>query len=235
MEEFKQKLYNFFKENGIELTNDQCQQFFVFYKELIETNEKFNLTAITDEDDVIVKHFFDSAVGYNLLKPNAKTIDIGAGAGFPSLPLKILRPDLEITLIDSVNKKINFLNEIIKKLNLTKISAIHTRAEDLAFKSEYREKFDYCLSRAVAKLNTLCEYCLPFVKLNGTMLAYKSQETQEEIDTSLNAINLLGGKIKNVFNYKIKDYDRKIIEIEKFKVTPKKYPRMGNKPRTQPL
>ncbi len=229
------KIKSYFEGNNIYLSDIQCKQFEDYFLTLIEWNEKINLTAITQFDDVIVKHFYDSCVCYKLLSDNAKVIDIGCGAGFPSIPLKILRPDLELTLVDSVNKKIMFINNLVDKLNLSKVTTIHSRAEDLAKNIMHREKYDYCVSRAVARINTLCEYCLPFVKVGGTMLAYKSKETEEEVKESQNAIKLLGGSVSKIIDFTVLDYCRKVVEIKKTSLTNAKFPRGNNKPRTSPL
>lgn len=233
--EVKNKIEAFFKINNIKLTKLQSEQFAKYFLLLVDWNKKFNLTAITELDDVIVKHFYDSCVTYNILSPNVKVIDIGCGAGFPSIPLKILRPDLVVSMVDSVNKKITFLNEVISQLNLENITAIHSRAEDLAFNESFRQKYNYCISRAVASLNTLCEYCLPFVCVGGTMLAYKSIGAEEEIKESSNAIKILGGKLENTLDFVVADFCRKVAVIKKVSNTPIKYPRSGNKPRLQPI
>lgn len=234
-EEFIKKLVEIFHKNNIELTSTQQEKFYTYYSLLLEWNEKFNLTTITSLEDVIIKHFLDSVLGKDLIPQNAKVIDIGAGAGFPSLPLKILREDLNIFMLDSVNKKITFLQECINKLNLKNIFANHTRAEDLAKKTEFRESFDVSVARAVAQLNTLAEYCLPFIKIQGKMIAYKSSEIKEEINNSKKAISILGGKIEKVNSVNLEGVERKIIEIKKISNTPNKYPRSGNKPRLMPL
>lgn len=234
-ENFYKKIEEIFSKNKINLTEIQKEKFYNYYLLLVEWNQKFNLTAITEMEDVIVKHFLDSAIGYNLFNENSKIVDIGAGAGFPSIPLKIMRPDLEFLLVDSVNKKLIFLDEVIKNLSLTKIATIHSRAEDLANKIDKRESYNYCVARAVAQLNTLAEYCLPFVKIGGSMVAYKSNEIEEELNQSKKAIEILGGKIVEVKTFAVADYERKIVEIKKINSTPKKYPRGGNKPRLMPL
>jgi len=234
-EKFFELLTQQFNKHNISLTNLQKEQFFNYYKLLVSWNEKFNLTTITEENDVIIKHFLDSVVCEKFLKPNAKIIDIGAGAGFPSLPLKIVRPDLTVVLVDSVNKKVLFLQEVVSKLALNNVTTLHFRAEDLAAKPEYREGFDYCVSRAVAQLNTLCEYCLPFVKVGGQMIAYKSSDITQELNETRNAIKLLGGKLSEVSEITINDVVRKFVKIDKVLKCPSKYPRGKNKPRLMPL
>ena len=234
-EQFCDEINNVFSKHNITLTEKQIEDFYNYYSLLIEWNQKFNLTAITEQSEVIVKHFLDSIICYNLLPQNAKIIDIGAGAGFPSFPLKILRPDLKITLIDSVNKKVTFQQEVIKQLNFKDAEAIHTRAEDLAKNIKYRETFDSCVSRAVAQLNTLAEYSLPFIKVGGKMFAYKANEIGEELNNSTKALTVLGGKIKEIKTFNVDNVDRKIIIINKISSTPNKYPRSGNKPRLMPL
>lgn len=231
MEEIKQ----IFERNNIFINSDQIKQFEDYYQLLLIWNQKFNLTAITDKKDVIIKHFLDSLKGLALINDNSKIIDIGAGAGFPSIPLKILNPSLDITLVDSVNKKVTFLNEVIDKLNLKNIRAIHSRIEDLAHQINYRESFDFVLARAVAKLNTLCEYALPFLKQNGKFLAYKSEDIEQEIQLSKNAINTLGGKIEKIVDCDFENMVRKILVINKLSATSSTYPRKNNKPRTAPL
>lgn len=234
-EVFIKKLVEIFDKNNIKLTTNQQEKFYQYYSLLLEWNEKFNLTTITSLEDVIVKHFLDSVLGKDLITQNSKIIDIGAGAGFPSLPLKIVRDDLSFYMVDSVNKKVTFLQECINKLNLSNVIAVHTRAEDLAKKSEFREGFDVSVARAVAQLNTLAEYCLPFVKVGGKMISYKSSEIEEEINNSKKAISILGGKIEKVNSFSLEGVERKIIEIKKNSTTPNKYPRSGNKPRLMPL
>jgi 16S rRNA (guanine527-N7)-methyltransferase len=233
--DFREKLKSKFAEYNITLNDTQILQFEQYYNLLIEWNNKFNLTAITDEDEVIEKHFLDSVLPKTLFNENAKVIDIGAGAGFPSIPLKIMRPDLSFILIDSVNKKVTFINEVISKLKLNNTTAIHTRIEELAVNPAYRECFDVCVSRAVARLNTLVEYSLPFVKLGGDMLAYKSKQIDEEIKEAKKAISILGGTIKELAVNNFDDNDRNVVVINKISTTPAKYPRPKNLPRTKPL
>lgn len=200
---------------------------------LVEWNEKINLTAITDHDEVFLKHFADSLIGEKFIKKGSSVIDIGTGAGFPSLPIKIVREDITLTLNDCLNKRLIFLNEVIKELELSKVRTLHSRAEDLPKK----EKYDYALSRAVASLNTLCEYCLPFVKVGGYFIAFKSKDIDEEVENAKNAISILGGKIEEIKEINIPDTDivRKLVFIKKIKETPSKYPRGKNLPKTKPL
>ncbi len=229
------KINDYFKNNGIPLNKGQVEQFYCYYLLLAEWNKKFNLTAITDFMEVVVKHFYDSAICFKELEENATVIDIGCGAGFPSIPLKILRPDLQLTLVDSVNKKINFVSEVIAQLRLNNVVALHSRAEDLAFKEQFRQKYKYAVSRAVANLSTLCEYCLPFVSVGGKLLAYKAIGAEEETAQAKNAINLLGGKLEDVKDYSVENMCRKLVVINKVAQTPNKFPRGTNKPRTSPL
>lgn len=224
---------------GVKLDDNQLSQFYTYYEMLIEWNEKINLTAITDFDEVIKKHFLDSiAIGRVISQMDSVSIlDIGTGAGFPGIPIKIAFPNIEIVLMDSLNKRVTFLNEVITALSLTKIEAIHGRAEDFAKKDLLREKFDYCVSRAVANLSSLCEFCLPYVKVGGKFISYKSEKAKEELIASENAISILGGG--NVacdeFSLPDTDFNRTFILIEKVKETPAKYPRKAGTPIKQPL
>ena len=202
---------------------------------LLEWNEKINLTAIKDEKEFIIKHFIDSLTVNNFIKENNRVIDVGTGAGFPGIPLKICQNNINITLIDSSNKKVNVLNDVIQKLNLEKIENIHTRAEDLANKIEYREQFDVAVSRAVANMSSLVEYLLPFVKLNGMAICMKGPNFNDELQKSKNAIKILGGEIKLVHTVNIDNMERNIIIIEKQKNTPEKYPRGQGKPLKNPI
>ncbi len=209
------------------------EKFERYYALLVEWNERFNLTAITEKNDVFVKHFLDSISAAPLIPQNARVLDIGAGAGFPSLPLKIARDDLSVTCVDSVNKKVTFLGTVIDELGLKNARAIHSRAEDLP-----KTGYDVVVSRAVASLNVLCEYCLPFVKIGGALIAYKSEKTDEELAAATNAIKILGGKVKEIRD--VSDFvggetTRKLIVIEKIAPTPPKYPRGKNLPRLKPL
>ena len=235
--EFKEELIKVFSNYDFDLTDEQCALFEKYYNLIKEWNEKFNLTTILEQTDVIIKHFLDSVLVIKDLKENATVIDIGAGAGFPSIPIKIMRPDLEMVMLDGSNKRVTFLQEVIKELNLNKASAVHERCEIAANKPDFREKFDYAVARAVAETNTLTEYCLPFVKLFGYMIAYKSRNIDEEINKAKTAIDLLGGKLTDIKNTYLEeiDADRNLVFIQKKFKTPVKYPRGGNKPRLSPL
>jgi len=224
---------------GVELDETQLFQFYKYYEMLIEWNEKINLTAITDFDEVLKKHFLDSiSIGRILSQTDSVSIlDIGTGAGFPGIPIKIAFPNVEITLMDSLNKRVNFLNEVITTLSLDKITAIHGRAEDFAKKDLLREKFDYCVSRAVANLSSLSEFCLPYVKVGGKFISYKSEKAKEELIVSEKAISILGGGnvICDEFSLPDTDFNRTFVMIEKVKETPSKYPRKAGTPVKQPL
>lgn len=221
----EKKIEQILIKSEIKPTKQIVDNFVKYYNLLIEGNKICNLTAITDEDGVVEKHFYDSIFPQKYFSLNAKVLDIGAGAGFPSLPLKLVRDDLSFTLLDSLNKRINFLNNTIQTLNLKNIEAIHGRAEDFAKLSDYREKFDITTARAVANLKVLSEYCLPFVKVGGQFIAYKSGNCEEEINEAKQIIFELGGKISKVIDYNIGENSRKLVIIEKTKETPKKYPR----------
>ena len=228
---------------NIDVSEVQLQQFNKYYELLIEKNKVMNLTAITEKEDVIIKHFVDSiaVIPYlkdkNILKDDSSIIDIGTGAGFPGLPLKIMLPDIKFTLLDSLNKRVGFLNEVISELGLSNINAIHGRAEDIAFDKKYRETNDICVSRAVANLSTLSEYCLPFVKKGGFFISYKAGDSEEEINNSKNAIKLLGGKINKVEEFVLPESDasRVFVFIKKENITEKKYPRKAGIPSKKPL
>ena len=238
------KLVNICNKINIEISDDQINCFEKYYELLIEKNKVMNLTAITDKEDVIVKHFIDSIAlipylldkGINI-NNKLKIIDIGTGAGFPGLPLKIMMPDVKFTLLDSLNKRVSFLNEVIDELKLKDIEALHGRAEDYASDNKYREKYDICVSRAVANLSTLSEYCIPFVKEDGFFISYKAGELEEEINNSKNAIKILGGKINKVEEFVLPgtDVSRVFVFIRKLELTDKKYPRKAGVPAKKPL
>lgn len=216
------------------LINEHLSEFEKYYNSLISFNEKVNLTAITNQEDVFIKHFLDSILSIEEIKENSNVIDIGAGAGFPSLPIKIVRPDIKLTMLDSLNKRINFLNQICSELNIESTN-VHARAED--YIKNNREKFDIALARAVARLNTLVEYLLPYVKIGGLVLAYKGSNYLEELSESKRAIELLGGKYLKTISFNLPENkgERNIIVIEKIKPTPKSYPRAKNLPKIQPI
>jgi 16S rRNA (guanine527-N7)-methyltransferase len=230
------------EELHISLTDHQLKQFMAYYELLVEYNRVMNLTAITEFDDVMKKHFVDSLslvkVFYNFLKTNDVTlIDVGTGAGFPGIPLKIAFPDLSVTLLDSLNKRVNFLQNVIDELVLKKIDAIHGRAEDFAKKGKLREQYDLCVSRAVANLSTLSEYCLPYVKVGGAFVSYKSEKIEEEKAAAEHAISILGGEIEKQVEFMLPSSDiyRNLIVIRKTKETPGKYPRKAGTAAKEPL
>lgn len=229
------------KEFHITLTNEQFRQFQIYYELMIEWNSFMNLTAITEMDEVIMKHFVDSVsliqAVPDLAQKEYSLIDVGTGAGFPGIPLKIVFPDLKITLLDSLNKRVKFLNQVLLDLSLENISAVHGRAEDLAQQNEYREQYDFCVSRAVANLATLSEYCLPFVKKKGYFISYKSEKITEEYEQAKKAIKVLGGNYKNQVEFHLPQSDiyRNLFMIEKVDITPKKYPRKAGLPSREPI
>lgn len=224
---------------GIHLSDIQQEQFDRYYELLIEWNRVMNLTGITAYEEVNLKHFTDSLtiVRINDMKNVFTLIDIGTGAGFPGIPIKIAFPHIKVVLLDSLNKRIKFLNEVVEKLNLDNVETLHGRAEDYAKKAEYREQFDMCVSRAVANLSTLGEYCIPFVKKGGCFVSYKSADSDEEINQSEKAISILGGKISKIDKFMLpgSDMGRALIVTEKDKNTPQKYPRKAGVPSKEPL
>ena len=230
---------NKLNELGIALTDKQKQQFDKFYELLVEWNKVMNLTGITEYEEVNEKHFVDSLsiVKAIDMKSVKSVIDVGTGAGFPGIPLKIAFPHLKVVLLDSLNKRINFLNTVIAELGLTDIKTIHGRAEDYAKQTEYREKFDLCVSRAVANLSTLSEYCLPYVSIDGLFIPYKSGDIDEELENSKKAVKILGGKIENVVKFQLPgtEIGRSFVKVRKIANTNKKYPRKAGLPAKEPL
>lgn len=224
---------------GIQLTDVQKEQFDRYYELLIEWNRVMNLTGITEYDEVNLKHFTDSLtiVRIKNMKNVSTLIDVGTGAGFPGIPIKIAFPHIKVTLLDSLNKRIKFLNQVVEELDLKDVVTLHGRAEDYAKKEEYREQFDLCASRAVANLCTLSEYCLPFVKKGGCFISYKSADSDEEIEQSKKALDILGGKIEKVDKFVLpgSDMGRALVMVEKVKNTPRKYPRKAGVPSKEPL
>lgn len=225
------------KKLNISLSDVQVQQFLEYYEFLVETNKVMNLTAITEFDEVIEKHFLDSLSVCQVydLNRELKIMDMGTGAGFPGIPLKIAFPEVNLVLADSLNKRIKFLEEVIGKLGLKKVNAIHARAEELGRDREYREQFDLCVSRAVANLSSLSEYCIPFVKEGGKFISYKSGEIEEEVRKAKKAVSILGGKIEDVYKFDLYESKRSFVIIKKEKKTPKNFPRKAGMPTKSPL
>lgn len=229
------------EKSGIGLDDGQIEQFFRYYELLIEWNKVMNLTAITEMNDVIIKHFVDSISLIKSEESFGKTavsvIDVGTGAGFPGIPLKIAFPDIKITLLDSLNKRIKFLGEVVKELDLKDVVMIHGRAEDFGRDPAYREQYDYCVSRAVANLSTLSEYCLAFVKKNGYFISYKSGKVGEELEAAKGAIRKLSGEVVGVTEFSLPDLEagRSLIKIQKMGILAKKYPRKAGVPSKEPL
>ena len=224
---------NLFLDYKISLTKEQEEKFEKYYRILIEYNERFNITAITEKEEVYKKHFIDSILGVDKLR--GKTlIDIGSGGGFPAIPLKIMKDDLSVTLVEATGKKCEFLKAVVKELNLTNVSVINGRAEDLAKDVKFREQFDICSARAVARLNTLSEYCIPFVKKGGIFLSFKG-DAKEELNEALSAFKTLGGELEEFFEYELDGAKRALITVKKVKEKDKKYPRGQGKERKNPL
>lgn len=232
---------------GIELSEKQMEQFFTYYEMLVEKNKVMNLTAITGESEVVTKHFSDSLSLFEALENNkglcsglfqqCRIIDVGTGAGFPGIPLKIVFPEMKVTLLDSLGKRVKFLEEVCGELELKDVTFIHGRAEDIGRQPEHREAYDVCVSRAVANLSSLAEYCMPFVKVGGYFVPYKSGEIDEELNQAKLAIHVLGGELKKVEKFSLPGTDaaRSLVMIEKVKTISKKYPRKAGIPTREPL
>ena len=234
---FAEELANY----GFKLSSKQKEQFATYYNKLIEFNKKVNLTRITDKNEVYLKHFFDSITPLlefsDLFKGERSLCDVGAGAGFPSLPIKILCPDLSITIVDSLGKRLKFLDELVSDLSLDKVTLVHSRAEDAGQNKNLREKFDLVTGRAVARMSVLSEYCLPLAKVDGYLVALKGPKAQDELAEAKNAIEVLGGSVKEVKELTLPDTDdeRTLIVVKKVKATPNKYQRYAGKPNRKPL
>lgn len=237
IDEFEKIMIEYGKKINIKFTKEQLTKFYEYMNLLLQWNEKINLTAIIEPKEIILKHFIDSLTINRYLKENSKLADVGTGAGFPGIPLKIVRPDLKITLVDSLNKRINFLNEVITRLNLKEISTVHSRIEDFGKNKEYREKFDFVTARAVANLSVLSEYLLPISKVGGKCICMKGSNVEEELDTGKNAIKILGGKINCIDQFELPESDisRNIIVLDKIKNTSAKFPRKAGIPSKEPL
>jgi len=236
-EDFIVKMQEKSRNLGVRFSVEQIEQFFEYMNLLIEWNEKMNLTAITDPEEIILKHFIDSITILKELEDGSKVVDVGTGAGFPGIPLSIMNPTLKITLVDSLNKRLIFLQEVVNKLQLKNIEIVHARAEEFGQNKKYRESFDVATSRAVANLSTLSEYLIPLVKVNGKAISMKASEAQEEINEAKKAIEVLGGKIEKIeeFNLPQSDIGRTVIIIKKEKQTQAKYPRKPGTPSKEPI
>ena len=231
-------LKNVADKSGIDINDEQLAKFNKYYEMLIETNKVMNLTAITDKDEVIIKHFLDSII---LLKyidiEDSNIIDIGTGAGFPGIPLKIMVPSIKLTLLDSLNKRLKFLDSVVDALSFANVNTVHGRAEDIARMPEYREQYDYAVSRAVANLSTLLEYSLPFVKVKGCFISYKSVNIKDELHAAKRAVDILGGKVRDCLDFEFDEFEikRNLVLIDKIKPISKKYPRRAGTPSKEPL
>lgn len=223
----------------IQLTGKQSDQFQIYYETLVEWNKVMNLTAITNYDEVVIKHFADSLSIVKVcdMSQKMKLIDVGTGAGFPGIPIKIVYPHIEVVLLDSLNKRIKFLDEVIHKLEISEIYSIHGRAEDYARKADYRETFDLCVSRAVANLSVLAEYCIPFIRVGGIFIPYKSGNIEQEVDNSGKCVDILGSHVDKVLKFKLlnTETERSFVKIVKTKNTPNKYPRKAGVPEKNPI
>lgn len=236
-ESFSNDLIEKSKKVNVEIDKIKEEQFYQYMQLLIEWNEKINLTAITEPNDIILKHFIDSITINKYIKDSDNIMDIGTGAGFPGIPLKIMNSDKKFVLVDALNKRINFLNQVCEKLGLKDIKCIHTRAEELANNAEHREIYEIVVSRAVARLNILLEYMLPFVKVGGLCICMKGPNIEEELKEAEKAILVLGGKVEKVENFLLpeSDIERNIVIIKKVKNTPNQYPRKAGLPSKQPI
>ena len=227
--------------HNFELTDKQKQQFKLYFKMLIEVNEHVNLTRITEEDEVYLKHFYDSITPLftfgAVFKDGATLCDVGAGAGFPSIPLKILKPGLKVTIVDSLQKRLNFLKDLISELGLTDVELVHGRAEEVGQNKLYRERFDIVTARAVARMSVLSEYCLPLVKKGGYFVALKGPKAEDELDDGKKALEVLGGKLikDEELTLPASEEERTLVLVQKVKSTPKKYPRQAGTPRRKPI
>ena len=237
MKDYNTLLFDESKENGIELNDRQIAQFNLYYELLTEKNKVMNLTAITEYNDVVKKHFIDSMMISRIvdMRKISTLCDVGTGAGFPGIPLKIVYPHIHLSLVDSVGKRVNFLFEVVEKLGLEDVETIHSRTEDLAHNPKYREKYDLVTARAVASMNVLSEYCIPYSKIGGYFAAYKSGNIEEELNNAQNAVNTLGGKIEKTDVFDLYGMGRSIVLIKKVKGTPKVYPRKAGTPSKNPL
>ena len=237
MKDYNTLLFDETKKNGMELSDKQIAQFNLYYELLTAKNKVMNLTAITEYNDVVKKHFIDSMMISRVLdmKKINSLCDVGTGAGFPGIPLKIVYPHLHLTLVDSVGKRVNFLSEVVEKLGVEDVETIHSRTEDLAHNQKYREKYDMVTARAVASMNVLAEYCIPYAKIGGYFAAYKSGNIEEEIENAKNAVKILGGKIEKTDVFEIYEMGRSIVLIKKASSTPKMYPRKAGTPSKNPL
>lgn len=236
----KQYLEQVANENGIFMSKTQVDQFDVFYRHLLEVNKVMNLTAITEMEDVVIKHFMDSIsiLQYASFEPGQKIIDVGTGAGFPGVPLAIMLPEIQFTLMDSLNKRLKFIEESAELCGLSNITTVHSRAEDLGQNPEHREKYDICVSRAVANLSTLLEYCVPLVRIHGKFISFKSRLAEDELQNAEHAVKTLGCQLNNQIDFSLKgneSYERTFLIFEKTKNTPKRYPRQAGTPKKKPL
>lgn len=236
-QEFSKIIEKYSEEIAIKLKEEQIDKFYKYMELLLEWNEKINLTAITSPEEIILKHFIDSITISKQIKKKAKVVDVGTGAGFPGIPLKIIREDIQLTLLDSLNKRINFLKETIEELQLTKTEAIHGRAEEFGQNKKNREQYDYAISRAVANLATLEEYLLPLVTINGNTISMKGPEIEKELEQGKKSIFVLGGKIDKIEKFQLpqSDIGRTLIITKKIKQTPLKYPRKPGMPAKEPI